>query len=91
MTCSTCHSVHQNERGRQQLFAERCLSCHADRDCGVVRREGSRMRDRCIDCHMPKRADTETAIHTPQGTLLPMLRDHHIRIAPDVSREVLTR
>ena len=28
MTCLSCHDVHKNERGKMELFSQRCMSCH---------------------------------------------------------------
>jgi nitrate/TMAO reductase-like tetraheme cytochrome c subunit len=28
MTCSTCHNTHENEKGNQEIFAAKCMSCH---------------------------------------------------------------
>ena len=34
-------------------FWEKCLKYQKDSDCGEFAKLGARIRDKCIDCHMP--------------------------------------
>lgn len=90
MTCATCHNPHQHERGKLALFSERCRTCHQADDCHVYPEVGEAIRERCIDCHMPKRRDREMKFHTQRGVVdLLMLRDHYIRGWPQATEETL--
>jgi hypothetical protein len=52
MTCTTCHDVHAPER-RPAAYSEKCLHCHKEKDCGEFAKLGEKIRETCIDCHMP--------------------------------------
>jgi Tfp pilus assembly protein PilF len=57
MGCSTCHDPHQLPAAAERVayYRDRCLSCHAEKDCTLpirVRLKKS-SQDSCIDCHMP--------------------------------------
>lgn len=81
MDCVTCHDPHTRQAGDAAHFTQVCRSCHAD--------VHEPARDRCTDCHMPKRR-TEDAVHVvmtdhrirrrvPEGDLLAMLPERHDR------------
>ena len=90
MTCATCHDPHRAERGHLALFSERCLSCHQLNQCWVYPKVGDAIRKRCIDCHMPKRRDSDMKFHTDGGMVdLLLLRDHFIRGWPESTEQVL--
>ncbi len=89
MTCATCHNPHQNERGNLKVFAQRCLSCHQIENCKLSPVHGQKIVDRCIQCHMPSRRDKEGSMQTPDGELLPLLRDHFVKVWPDISRQIV--
>ncbi len=65
MTCLTCHSVHENERGKVVEFSNRCMSCHREGTKSLpVRQAGfcsfkkltvSQLKQNCIQCHMPEK------------------------------------
>jgi hypothetical protein len=70
MTCTTCHDPHRNEHGMAELFASKCQSCHqesSDKFCSFKAVESGKLKQNCINCHMPVRAskvitfDSETA------------------------------
>jgi predicted CXXCH cytochrome family protein len=55
--CISCHDPHELPAPERRVahYRDRCLSCHADRGCGLaptVRQQRNR-DDSCIDCHMP--------------------------------------
>lgn len=81
MTCATCHDPHQQERGNLPLFSKRCMTCHELPDCGQSSRlDHDKMRNNCIDCHMPQRRDEKTRLQGAQQASFPLLRDHLIRV-----------
>jgi len=58
MRCTTCHDPHLKPAAEHQreYFRKKCLSCHADDDCGLTihdRRQQQPLDD-CMACHMPK-------------------------------------
>ncbi len=89
LTCYTCHDPHQLERGNLALIAERCGTCHADDDCGLSNELGTRLKDRCIPCHMASRRDTFGVIETPDGDFRPLLRDHFIQARPTATQQIV--
>jgi len=90
MTCATCHDPHQPEHGRQELFSARCRECHDQDRCEMFATAGAAIRDRCVDCHMPKRRDREMKFATDAGMIdLLMLRDHNIRGWSEATESVL--
>lgn len=88
MTCSTCHNVHENERGKAELFSQRCISCHntqAESFKTTAHAAVSKIEKNCIDCHMPAQPSKSIAVYlqgeeTPKASLL---RSHFIGIYPD--------
>ncbi len=88
MTCVTCHNPHHNERGRRELFAERCLTCHAPSDCTTATRLGPESHTYCADCHLPVRQDWATAFSVRSQLIAPRVRDHYIKIWPDDARRI---
>ncbi len=89
MQCTTCHNPHRQERGDVKLFVERCLKCHETQDCSVVVKQGAAAEDRCIDCHMPRRSDSQMPMQKQNEVFRPMLRDHLIGKWEDVTADVL--
>jgi hypothetical protein len=88
MTCVTCHDPHQHERGDTKLFSSRCLQCHETKSCGMHQELGERIQDSCIKCHMAAKRDATGRMETREGELLPKLRDHYIRIWPELSKSI---
>jgi hypothetical protein len=41
MTCSTCHNTHENEKGKKEIFAAKCRSCHTGDHARIPRAESS--------------------------------------------------
>jgi mono/diheme cytochrome c family protein len=84
LTCADCHNPHRLERGRLEVFSERCQKCHDPEQCGPAARLGTRALANCIDCHMPKRNDEETPFSTPENDrLTPVwMREHRVAIYP---------
>ncbi len=80
MACVDCHNPHRKERNQSELFSQRCLKCHQAQGCGEFERLGDRIRDNCIDCHMPKEATQNMTLESRAGAVFPPLRDHHIRV-----------
>jgi hypothetical protein len=94
MTCLSCHNVHENEKGKLELFSARCIKCHGDnhsRQCKLSSLIGPDIKKNCIDCHMPKQPSHAVAVFL-QGASIPtaaLMRNHQIRIYQSESDKVL--
>lgn len=88
LTCMDCHDLHEQERGRTELFSNRCQNCHQVADCGLSGKYTSQLTNRCVECHMPSRRDVEVTSQGAGGSVMPLLRDHQIGIWPDVSHTI---
>jgi hypothetical protein len=94
MNCTSCHSVHVNQRQSVALFSQHCTSCHTSanhNNCKMEPTIGGIIRNNCIDCHMPARPSNAIAVKTSgKGRAVPYLvRTHHIAIYKDASIKVL--
>jgi hypothetical protein len=79
MTCSTCHNVHETQRGIE-AFAPTCLTCHQVQSCGLFPEHGAGIADRCVTCHMPE-LPARSVVARPGGMPLhPLVRTHWIRV-----------
>ena len=81
MTCTTCHDVHAPERVAAS-YSEKCLQCHQDRDCGEFAKLGAKIRQDCIDCHMPVQ-DSNLIVSDLNGEQIKArIRNHWIKVYP---------
>jgi len=81
MTCTTCHDVHAPERVAAS-YSEKCLQCHQDRDCGEFAKLGAKIRQDCIDCHMPVQ-DSNLIVSDLNGEQVKArIRNHWIKVYP---------
>ena len=78
MTCTTCHSPHQAQRGEQaiQRYVAVCHGCHLSAHAPRVPAAAN-----CLDCHMPKRR-TDDVVHV-------VMTDHYIQRRKPI-RDLLT-
>lgn len=93
MDCSSCHNVHRDEWGKEEVFSQRCMNCHASHGCsfGPVKEGG--LVNNCVDCHMPA-LPSQKILMQFSGTTKPvhdLVRTHRIGIYPDISKEYLKR
>ncbi len=95
MTCNSCHHPHQNESGQPQLFAAKCMACHATGHEKLCRLSASEpealIQSQCINCHMPEQASKSIMV-LQQGATVPIsayMRSHHIGIYKDISLQIL--
>jgi hypothetical protein len=94
MTCSSCHSPHENEKGKIAILSQRCLNCHSSEHkttCKMNTIIGSSINQNCIDCHMPKQTSRSITVLL-QGAELPtaaLMRTHLIKIYPDETKKFL--
>jgi Cytochrome c554 and c-prime len=92
MSCSTCHSVHQQERDLVG-HAQKCLSCHQRAQeaiqCKVAAKIGPQMMNYCVDCHMPNRKSSLIRINAPGKQFAPEYRSHAIGVYRQVAEAAL--
>jgi hypothetical protein len=82
MTCLTCHDVHTPQHDLA-AFSQHCLACHKVESCGVFVKEGQKIANNCIDCHMPKQ-ETNLIVFALKGKKArPEVRNHWIKIYPN--------
>jgi len=96
MTCSTCHNIHENERGKLELFSQRCMNCHNMSDEKLrtpTHLQVSSIEKNCIDCHMPAQPSKSIAVFL-QGEEIPkasLLRSHFISIYQDEIKKFINK
>lgn len=85
MTCVTCHNTHENERGKTEVFSQRCMACHNKEQgtfCKINPSTVSSIKSNCIDCHMPKQPSMSVALLLP-GDIEPtaaLIHTHLIKV-----------
>jgi hypothetical protein len=96
ITCSSCHNTHENERGRTEIFAARCMSCHSSNSTAMqtsTHVQVKNIQQQCTSCHMPVLESRAIAVYL-QGEEKPraaMVRSHFIGIYPDVTKDILSQ
>jgi hypothetical protein len=61
------------------IFVEKCQECHKDSDCGEFAKLGARIRDNCIDCHMPVQGVEPDHSHLNGKEIKAGMRNHRIK------------
>lgn len=88
MSCTTCHDVHAPERA-PAAYSDRCLACHQWRSCGASRKLGDKIKQDCIDCHMPL-TETGAIVSVTAGRILrTSIRTHWIKVYPEAAPQDL--
>ncbi|WP_300604458.1 hypothetical protein [Niabella sp.] len=81
LTCVSCHDVHKNESNMQDVFVQRCMSCHSKSEHAVAMRSANNY---CVNCHMPleasKSLDFNNSAERNQTSY--RLRTHRIAVYP---------
>lgn len=94
MTCTTCHNTHMNQRGMEEMFSQKCMSCHNEQHnnfCKLAPQPGVTITKICIDCHMPIQS-SKAIVFLEQGATKPVtasMRSHYIRIYPEETKKYL--
>lgn len=94
MTCGSCHNTHENERGKTEVFTQRCMSCHQtvhENFTTVNKTPVSTIKENCINCHMPAKQSQSIVAFMP-GSDVPtaaMFRTHFISMYPEETKKVL--
>ncbi|MBS1487487.1 MAG: hypothetical protein JST43_07840 [Bacteroidetes bacterium] len=88
MTCLTCHQVHENEKGKTEVFSKRCMNCHTSGTksfCSFKKLTTTQLQQNCIQCHMPEKNSNSIRMLL-QGEDAPTparMHVHHITTYPD--------
>lgn len=100
MTCTTCHSPHENETEKLALFSQRCLTCHNNENnenvqkvCKLTAKLKETIKNNCIDCHMPEQPSKAIAMLL-QGNSTPtsaLMRTHLIKNYPEETKKFLAK
>ena len=96
LTCNTCHDTHENERGKVELFSQRCIGCHDPAGNSFKTQTHLQIvaiEKNCIDCHMPAQPSKSIAVflqgeETPKASLL---RTHFIGIYQDEIKKFINK
>jgi hypothetical protein len=81
MTCSTCHNVH-TVRQSLAFYSQKCLGCHTWQSCGVSRKLGHEITNKCVDCHMPVEETNVIVSQTAGRVVHATMRNHWIKVYP---------
>jgi hypothetical protein len=94
MTCTSCHSPHENEEEKIALFSQRCMNCHNEQHenfCKLKNISLDILKQNCIDCHMPVQS-SKAIVFLEQGSNVPKtasMRSHYIKVYPEETKKVL--
>lgn len=96
LTCGGCHNTHENERGKTELFSQRCMNCHntgSEKMNTETHRQVKNIQKDCINCHMPAQQSQSIAVflegeETPRASLL---RSHLIGIYTEASKKFINK
>jgi hypothetical protein len=94
LTCNTCHNTHENERGKINVFSQRCMTCHNQEHgtfCKIDSLPVATIKKNCIDCHMPLKSSRNIAVMLPGASTVTaaLIRSHYISVYPDETKKVL--
>jgi hypothetical protein len=94
LTCNSCHNTHTNEKGKVEIFSQRCMNCHSKEQhnfCPMEKTLGNAITSNCIDCHMPVKPSRAIAVFLP-GSTAPtsaLIRSHHIAVYPHEAKRLM--
>jgi Cytochrome c554 and c-prime len=87
MTCSSCHNVHEGP-GVAASYSHYCLECHQMRTCGKYASLGEKIRNKCVDCHMPIQQSGLIVSFAGGQPVRASFRTHQIAIYDEASERV---
>lgn len=84
MSCSTCHDVHATGQSLES-YSLKCLSCHQWESCGMSKKLGHDIMNKCIDCHMPIEETNVIVSQTGGQVVHAKMRNHWIKVYADIT------
>ncbi|MEO5682561.1 MAG: multiheme c-type cytochrome [Chitinophagaceae bacterium] len=99
LTCNSCHNPHEKEKGKLELFSQRCTSCHTTAEhgngklCTMTASLGKSITANCIDCHMPAKPSKAIAVFLPghNAPTAALIRSHFISIYADETKKFMEK
>ncbi len=96
LNCSSCHNTHAKETNKQEIFVQRCISCHKETSnnfCTVKNVEHQVVINKCIDCHMPLQASNQIVFNTggKKEILYDSVRTHLIGVYKEKGKLYIKR
>ena len=96
MTCNTCHKPHEEEKGKVEIFSQRCFGCHKDEHspgevCKMTAVAGEKINVNCTRCHMPEQSSMAITVLL-QGHDVPTpatMHTHLIKTYPGETQKIL--
>lgn len=94
MDCAACHDTHQNSRGNEALYTQKCLNCHNTPGhvyCKLTNKLTTTALDaNCIGCHMPALPSKSISVQVGDRTSIPFfVHTHHIAVYPQEVKKIL--
>jgi hypothetical protein len=91
MTCNTCHDPHLNERGKVQIFSQRCKDCHANEHAKIEGVSANLLSENCIDCHMPLQESTSISfiLEKKSEPVNAVMRTHFIKVYAEETKKFI--
>jgi hypothetical protein len=78
--CAQCHGGIEESVGPAFSYVEKRQERHKDSDCGEFAKLGARIRDNCIDCHMPVQGVEPDHSHLSEKEIRARMRNHWIKL-----------
>jgi Cytochrome c554 and c-prime len=95
LDCTSCHNVHQSERGFLQAYNERCQHCHigGHQTCGMET-DSNRffIQNNCVRCHMPEQSSGVIRVQAEASSteaIPTMVVNHRIAVYPEETKRIL--
>jgi len=95
MECSTCHDPHQNMRGEDIVYTQKCLNCHNSPKhtyCKMTNTlSAAILKADCISCHMPALPTQAISVQLAAESkpVQFFVHTHHIAIYPQQVKKIL--
>ncbi len=95
MDCATCHDPHQNNRGNDAVYVQKCLTCHNTPNhvyCKITKQlSNEALNANCINCHMPALTSQKISVQVSdkQPSIQFSVHTHHIATYPEEVKKML--
>jgi len=95
MDCATCHDVHQNTRGNDAIYTQKCVACHTVQNHNYCKMSDKLsagvLKANCIVCHMPAQQTKVISVEVAdkEQPVQFFVHTHHIAIYPQEMKKIL--